>query len=114
MKRSSQEIIELIVFALIALTVGTGLMWVLGQIFAVLAVVLGFLSGIIWFLLRFLIPISLVAALVYFAVDALLSKNKGPNKNHSEGSFSSKPKSDIEIKTSLDDTETSIAKGEND
>lgn len=76
MKRSSQEIIELIVFALIAMTVGTGLMWVLGQIFGVLAAVLGFLSGIVWFLLRFLIPIALVAGLVYFAVNALLPKKQ--------------------------------------
>ena len=79
MKRSSQEIIELIVFALIALTVGTGLMWLLGQIFSLLAVVLGFLSGIIWFLLKFLIPIALLAGLVYFIVNALLPKAKTAN-----------------------------------
>lgn len=109
MKRSSQEIIELIVFALIALTVGTGLMWLLGQIFAVFAVILGFLAGVVWFLLRFLIPIALVAGLVYFAVNALLPKNKVSGNKAKIDITTAIPKNiakdDSEIKNILSETE---------
>ncbi len=76
MKRSSQEIVELVVFGLIALLVGTGLLWILGKVFAVAAVLFVFIANIVWVLLRFLLPLALVAGFVYFAINSLMQHDK--------------------------------------
>jgi len=76
MKRSSQEIAELVVFVLIALLVGTGLLWILGKLFAILAVLFVFIAKIVWFLLRFLLPLALIAGLVYFAINSLMRHDR--------------------------------------
>ena len=76
MKRSPQEIVELVVFGLIALLVGTGLLWILGKVFAIAAVLFVFVANIVWVLLRFLLPLALVAGLIYFAINGLMKHDK--------------------------------------
>jgi uncharacterized membrane protein len=68
MKRSVQEIVELLVFGLIALLIGTGLLWLAGWVFDLLGVLLKFFAGLIWSLLRFIVPVAVVAAIVYALV----------------------------------------------
>jgi uncharacterized membrane protein len=68
MKRSLQEIVELVVFGLIALLLATGLLWVVGWVFGVIGTVFVWLAGLIWALLRFIVPVAIVAAIVYFVV----------------------------------------------
>jgi uncharacterized membrane protein len=68
MKRSVQEIVELLVFGLIALLIGTGLLWLAGWVFDLLGVLLKFFAGLIWSLLRFIVPVAIVAAIVYALV----------------------------------------------
>jgi uncharacterized membrane protein len=68
MKRSLQEIVELVVFGLIALLLATGLLWVVGWLFGLLGTLFVWLAGVIWALLRFIVPVALVAGIVYFLV----------------------------------------------
>lgn len=68
MKRSVQEVVELVVFALIALLVGTGVVWLVGWILGLAGTLLTWLAGLVWSLLRFLVPIALVAGAVYLLV----------------------------------------------
>jgi len=68
MKRTPQEIVELVVFGLIALLVGTGVLWLLGAVFGLLGTVLGWLAALLWGLLSFLVPVALVAAAVVLIV----------------------------------------------
>lgn len=76
MKRSLQEIAELVVFGLIALLVGTGLIWLLGGLFKVLSSVFFWLSGLLWVLLKFIIPIALVLGVVFFLVRLVVNPRK--------------------------------------
>jgi uncharacterized membrane protein len=71
MKRSIQEIIELLVLGLIALLVGTGLLWVVGWTFGGVGYLLKLLAGLIWSLLRFVVPNAMVGAAVYALVRLL-------------------------------------------
>jgi predicted lipid-binding transport protein (Tim44 family) len=71
MKRSMQEVVELVVFALIALLIGTGLVWLAGWILGLVGTVLTWLAGLVWSLLRFLVPVAVVAGLVYLLVQFL-------------------------------------------
>jgi hypothetical protein len=79
MKRSLQEIVELVVFGLIALLVGTGLLWLLGWLFGLAGAVLTWVAGLVWALLRFIVPVAIVAALVYFVVRAV-QQGSGTNR----------------------------------
>ncbi len=71
MKRSLQEVVELVVFGLVALLVGTALVWVLGWVLSLGGALFKALAGLLWLLLRFIVPIAIVAGLVYFLVKAL-------------------------------------------
>jgi len=71
MKRSLQEVVELAVFALIALLVGTGLVWLSGWLLSLAGLVLTWFAGLVWSLLRFLVPVAVVAGLVYVLVQFL-------------------------------------------
>lgn len=73
MKRSLQEVVELVIFGLVVLLVGTGLLWVLGWTLALGGALLKALAGLIWLLLKFIVPIALVAGVVYFLVKWLRS-----------------------------------------
>ena len=66
MKRSLQEVIELVVFGLIALLIGTGILWLAGWLLGFVSVVFTFVAGLIWTLLRFIIPIAIVAGVLFF------------------------------------------------
>ncbi|HKI57434.1 MAG TPA: hypothetical protein VKB31_09810, partial [Trueperaceae bacterium] len=71
MKRSFQEVVELVVFGLIALLIGTGLLWLVGWVFGLVGLLMKFLAGLIWWLLRYIVPIAIVAGLIYFLVRVL-------------------------------------------
>jgi hypothetical protein len=68
MKRSLQEIVELVVFGLIALLIGTGVLWLLGAVFGLVGTVLGWLAALLWGILSFLVPVALVAGAVVLIV----------------------------------------------
>lgn len=76
MKRSLQEYVELVVFGLIALLVGTGLLWVVGWVLSLGGIVLKGLAGLLWMLLRFIVPVAIAGGLVYFLVKAAQDKQK--------------------------------------
>ena len=76
MKRSLQEYVELVVFGLIALLVGTGLLWVLGWVLSLGGIVLKGLAGLLWMLLRFIVPVAIAGGLVYFLVKAAQDRQK--------------------------------------
>jgi hypothetical protein len=77
MKRSVQEIVELLVFGLIALLVGTALLWLAGWVFDLVGVLLKFFAGLIWSLLRFIVPVAVVAAIVYTLVRLVQQRRVG-------------------------------------
>lgn len=75
MKRSVQEIVELVVFGIIALLVGTGLLWVAGWIMQGLGWVFQFVAGLLWTLLKYVVPVVIAAALVYWLVRFLMQRS---------------------------------------
>ena len=79
MKRSIQEIIELLVFGLIAVLIGTGLLWVVGWVIGGLGALFKIIAGLIWSLLRFVVPIAVVGAAVYALVRLLQGQRGAPS-----------------------------------
>ncbi len=75
MKRSIQEIVELVVFGLVALLIGTGLLWVGGWALDGLGWLLKFIAGLLWMLLKYIVPVVIAAGLVYWLVRFLMSRN---------------------------------------
>ncbi len=71
MKRSLQEVVELVVFGLIALLIGTGVLWLGGWVLGLVGLLFKFVAGLIWWLLRFIVPVAIVAGLIYFLVRVL-------------------------------------------
>lgn len=78
MKRTLQEIVELVVFGLIALLLGTGLLWLLGALFGVVGTVLAWLAGLLWAILRFVVPVALVAGGVVLLVRLAQGRSDSP------------------------------------
>jgi hypothetical protein len=78
MKRSLQEVVELVVFGLIALIIGTGILWLLGWLLGIVGIVFKFVAGLIWVLLRFIIPVAIVAGVIYFIVRVIMNQGKKP------------------------------------
>jgi hypothetical protein len=76
MKRSLQEVIELIIFGLIALVIGTGLIWVMGWLLGLIGIAFKFIAGIIWVLLRYILPVAIVAGIIFFIVRFFAGRNK--------------------------------------
>src|SRR5690554_5902962 len=74
MKRSVQEIVELVVFGAIALLIGTGLLWVAGWVFSGLGWLFQAVSGLVWRLLIVLVPIIIIAGLLYWLVNYLMKQ----------------------------------------
>lgn len=70
MRRSLQEYVELVVFGLVALLVGTGLLWLVGWVLSIGGVALKWVAGLLWNLLRFIVPVAIAGGLVYFLVKA--------------------------------------------
>lgn len=90
MKRSLQEYVELVVFGLIALLVGTGLLWLLGWVLSLGGIVLKGLAGLLWMLLRFVVPVAIAGGLVYFLVKAAQDRQK-PTPVTAGGSSGDRP-----------------------
>jgi hypothetical protein len=75
MRRTPQEIVELVVFGLIALLLGTGVLWVLGAVFGIVGTVLGWLAALLWGIVSFLVPVALVAGAVVLIVRLVQGKS---------------------------------------
>jgi len=75
MRRTPQEIVELVVFGLIALLLGTGVLWLLGAIFGLVGTVLGWLAALLWGIVSFLVPVALVAGAVVLIVRVVQGKS---------------------------------------
>lgn len=90
MKRSLQEYVELVVFGLIALLVGTGLLWLVGWVLSLGGIVLKGLAGLLWMLLRFIVPVAIAGGLVYFLVKAAQDKQKPAAAGAGSGSTGSR------------------------
>lgn len=86
MKRSLQEVVELVIFGLVALLIGTGLLWVVGWLFSLGGLLLKAVAGLLWLLLRFVVPVALVAGLFYFIVKALRQRSEGSQGAPAAGS----------------------------
>ncbi len=78
MKRSLQEYVELVVFGLVALLVGTGLLWLVGWVLSIGGVALKWVAGLLWNLLRFIVPVAIAGGLVYFLVKAAQDRQPKP------------------------------------
>jgi uncharacterized BrkB/YihY/UPF0761 family membrane protein len=76
MKRSLQEVVELVVFGLIALLIGTGLLWLVGWLLGIVSVVFTAIAGWIWQLLRFIIPVALAAGVIFFIYRMITGRDK--------------------------------------
>ncbi len=76
MKRSLQEVVELVVFGLIALLIGTGLLWLVGWLLGLVSVVFVAIAGWVWQLLRFIIPVALAAGVIFFIYRLITGRNK--------------------------------------
>ena len=61
MKRSVQEIVELVVFGAIALLIGTGMLWLVGWIFRGMGWLARAVSVLICRVLIVLVPVSIVS-----------------------------------------------------
>jgi hypothetical protein len=68
MKRSIQEVVELVIFGLIVLLVGTGLLWLVGWLIGLLGSLFMLIAGFIWRLLWYIIPAAIIIGAVYFLV----------------------------------------------
>ena len=79
MKRSVQEVLELVVIGLVALIVGMLLLWGAGWVFTFLGWLLRLVGSFIWLLLRFIIPIAIVAGIVYLIVRLVTNQQKKSN-----------------------------------
>ncbi len=75
MRRTPQEIVELVVFGLIALLLGTGVLWLLGAVFGLVGTVLGWLGALLWGIVSFLVPVALVAGAVVLIVRLVQGKS---------------------------------------
>jgi len=68
MKRSFQEILELVAFGLIALVVGTALLWIGGWLLGLLGLLLQGLAGLLWLVLRWILPVAILLGAIYAIV----------------------------------------------
>ena len=76
MKRSMQEIVELVVFGLIAVLLATGVLWLVGWLLGLVGAALIWLTGLVWAVLQFIVPVAVVAGIVYLVV-RLVQQNEG-------------------------------------
>lgn len=76
MKRSLQEIVELIIFGLLALLIGTGLLWVFGQILKFVGWLFIKISWILWLLLKYILPIAIAAGIIFFIVRYFVGRSQ--------------------------------------
>lgn len=77
-ERDWQRTLETVVKALVAVVVGLLALYLLGLVFTLLGSLLTGIANLILALLRFLVPVAIVAAIVYFAVKALRNRSDEP------------------------------------
>jgi len=75
MNRSFQEIVELAIFGIIALAIGTGLLWVLGFVLQGVGWLSTRIASWIWLPVRFLLLIAIVVIAVYFIWKFIQDRN---------------------------------------
>jgi len=68
MKRSFQEILELVAFGLIALVVGTAVLWIGGWLLGLVGLLLQGLAGLLWLVLRWILPVAILLGAIYAIV----------------------------------------------
>ncbi len=83
MKRSLRETIELLVFALIALLIGIGLLWLFGFVLGIVGFVFKAIAGFIWMLLKYIIPLAIIAAAVY-ALIKLIQRDRDRDRQQTQ------------------------------
>ncbi len=74
-ERSLQDILEWVVLGLLAAVGVLAVMWIGGILFTALGHLLALMAGVIWTLLKLLIPILLVAATIYFVLRFIQKPN---------------------------------------
>jgi uncharacterized membrane protein len=77
MKRSMQEIVELVVFGMIAVLLATGVLWLVGWLFGLVGAALIWLTGLVWAVLQFIVPVAVVAGIVYLVVRLVQQNQDG-------------------------------------
>ena len=93
MKRSLQEIIELVVFGLIALVVGMLAIWGVGWVFTFLGWLFRIVGAFLWTILKFVIPIAIVAGVVYLLVKLITRRNREDGAASTSGASTAVPAS---------------------
>ncbi len=73
-----QKTLEVVVKGFVAAIVALAGLWVLGWLFSFLGSILIGLAGIVVALLKFLVPVAVIAAIVYFFVSQLQSSASTP------------------------------------
>ena len=71
-----QEIVELVVFGLIAVLVGTGVLWLVGWIIGLVGTLFMWLAGLLWLVLRYIIPVFVILGAIYFLFRLLQNRNR--------------------------------------
>ena len=74
-----QKTLEVVVKGFVGAIVALAGLWVLGWLFTFIGSVLIGLAGIVVALLKFLVPVAVIAALVYFFVSQLQSRTSNPS-----------------------------------
>ena len=74
-----QEVVELVVFGLIAVLVGTGVLWLVGWLIGLLGSLFMWIAGILWLVLRYIVPVFVILGAVYYLFKLLQNRNSGAN-----------------------------------
>ena len=78
MKRSLQEIAELTIFGIIALTIATFALWVLGHVLQLVGWLAVKISWLIWWPLKYLVVIAVIVVAIYAIYKILQDRSRTP------------------------------------
>lgn len=84
MKRSMQEIVELVVFGLIAVLVGTGVLWLVGWLIGLVGSLFMWLAGLLWLVLRYIVPVFVILGAIYYLFRLLQNRNRSGSSTAQE------------------------------
>ena len=71
-----QEIVELVVFGLIAVLVGTGVLWLVGWLIGLVGTLFMWLAGLLWLVLRYIVPVFVILGAIYYLFRLLQNRNR--------------------------------------
>lgn len=108
MKRTAQEIVELVAFGLIAVIVGTGVLWLAGALLGLAGSLLQWLAWLLWLVLRYIIPVAVIVAAVY-ALIKLAQRQSQPATAMAGGAVEEAPPVDAAPEASPPAPEASAA-----